>query len=101
MEAIKHDKDKPRFDLVPAAALEEVARVLTAGAEKYSDRNWEKGMRWGRPFASAMRHLWAWWRGEDNDPETGLSHMAHAACCVLFLLQYILHSRYGEWDDRP
>lgn len=94
----KYDEEKIRTDLVPTDVVEELTKVLTLGAKKYSDRNWEKGMRWGRPYAAALRHLFAWWRGEDYDPETGLSHLAHALCCVTFLLAYSLR-KIGE-DDR-
>jgi hypothetical protein len=96
---VKYDTDKLRFDLFSPHALEQVAQVLTLGAQKYRPRNWETGMRWGRPFAAAMRHLWAWWRGEDRDPDTGLSHLAHAACNLMFLLHYDATAT-GE-DDRP
>lgn len=98
-EGRKDDNDKPRYDLLPPEALDALARVLTFGAEKYEDRNWEKGMRWGRPYAALQRHLWAWWGGENTDPETGESHLAHAMCCVAFLLAY--ESRSTGEDDRP
>lgn len=99
MEGRKDDQGKPRMELLPGDALNEIAKVLTFGAAKYEDRNWERGMKWGRPFGALMRHMWAWWQGEDKDPETGLSHLAHAACCILFLLSYELR-KAGE-DDRP
>lgn len=99
-QSIKHDAGKPRYDLIAPSLLEEVARVLEFGARKYSDRNWEyPGFRYGRPFASAMRHLWAWWGGEDLDPESGLPHLAHAASCIMFLIEYE-KTGAGE-DDRP
>lgn len=79
---------KVRLDLVPTAAVEQVAAVLTFGARKYGDNNWCRGARWGRYYAAALRHVFAWWRGEDRDPETGLSHLAHAVCCLLFLMEY-------------
>lgn len=63
------------------------------------ERNWEKGMRWNRPFAALMRHMWAWWRREEADPETGLSHLAHAGCCLLFLIAY--EKRVIGEDNRP
>jgi hypothetical protein len=72
--------------------------VLTYGAVKYSERNWEKGMAWHRPFGALMRHMWAWWKGENVDPETGYSHLAHAACCIAFLLTY--ERRGIGTDDR-
>lgn len=97
-EGTKHDDQKARFDLLPAGPLAQIANVLTYGAGKYTDRNWEKGIRWGRVFASTMRHLWAFWRGEALDKESGLSHLAHAACCVLFLMEYCETRR--ELDDR-
>ena len=96
--AIKHDNDKPRYDLLPWDALDEVAQVLAYGSKKYTDRNWEKGFTWGRLVASSFRHLAAFARGEDDDPETGFSHLAHAACCVLFLLAHVKRG-IGK-DDR-
>lgn len=98
MEGLKFDEGKVRLDLLPFDALTEVAKVLTHGANKYGDRNWEKGMKWGRLLGAALRHLFAWARREDLDPETGLSHLAHAACSVLFLLTYTLRGIDG--DDR-
>lgn len=96
---VKFDDGKLRYDLVPPEALEAVTEILTLGAQKYRDRNWETGMRWGRPFAAAMRHLWAWWRGESVDPETGKSHLAHAACNLFFLIAF--ERRHAGEDDRP
>ena len=97
-EGRKDDQAKPRHDLIPPELNDAVARVLTFGAEKYRERNWERGMRWGRPFAALMRHMWAWWRGERQDPETGMSHLWHAACCIAFLIAFEARS-IGE-DDR-
>ena len=85
---MKADQGKLGYHLLPSDAIEEIIKVLDYGANKYSPRNWELGMDWHRPFSALMRHAWAWWRGEDNDPETGLSHLAHAGCCILFLLSY-------------
>ena len=99
IEGRKNDANKPRYDLIPPESLEGPAKVLALGSIKYSDRNWEKGMRWGRVFAALMRHLWAWWRREKVDPETGLSHLWHAACCLMFLIAYEERA-IGE-DDRP
>ncbi len=86
--AVKFDDDKLRMDLIPPELLTEVAKVLTFGAEKYSARNWEEGMDWGRVYAALQRHLNAWWSGDDKDDETGYSHLAHAACCIAFLITY-------------
>ena len=89
---------KPRLELLPSAALEQIAEVLTYGAAKYDANNWCRGARWGRYYAALLRHLFAWWRGEDRDAETGLSHLAHAGCCLLFLMEYQCNG-WGS-DDR-
>lgn len=98
-EGRKDDQGKLPLELLPTDALEAVAEVLRVGRDKYGARNWEAGMAWSRLYAAALRHLWAWWRGQDGDPETGLSHLAHVCCCALFLLAYHLR-RHGA-DDRP
>tara|TARA_R110000764_G_scaffold103484_1_gene189120 strand:+ start:101 stop:583 length:483 start_codon:yes stop_codon:yes gene_type:complete len=95
---VKSDENKSRYDLLPPELLEETAQVLTFGAQKYTDNNWATGASWSRYFSAMMRHMWAWWRGEDNDPETGYSHLAHAACCLGFLMAYQRRS-LGK-DDR-
>lgn len=98
-EATKFDRDKLRWDLVPWDAMEPVVRVLTHGAKKYGDRNWEAAFDWSRPYAALLRHVTAWFRGEDNDPESGISHLAHAACNILFMLAFVLRGR--GIDNRP
>ncbi len=95
----KDDAGKLPFHLLPPELLEGVASVLDFGAKKYHPRNWEAGMDWSRVFAALQRHSWAWWSGEDKDPETGKSHLAHLACCVAFLLAY--EERGIGNDDRP
>lgn len=97
--AAKYDAGKVRLDLLPVQPLVDIGQVLTYGAQKYDERNWEKGFAWSRPYAATLRHLFAWWSGEDNDPETGLSHLAHAACEVLFLQEFSY--THPELDDRP
>jgi hypothetical protein len=92
----KDDHGKERFDLIPPYALLELARVYTMGASKYEDRNWEKGMKWGRVFAAIMRHLWQWWGGLRIDHESGLSHLSHAAWGCFALLEY---DRRGIGED--
>lgn len=88
-EGIKHDSEKPtRPELIPPEAVEALGTILAFGAKKYADRNWELGMDWGRVFGAGMRHLWAWWRGEDKDLETGYSHLWHALTCIAFLVTY-------------
>lgn len=94
----KYDGGKPRLDLLSSKALVAIAEVMTFGATKYGDNNWRGGIKWSRVFGALMRHAWAWWSGEDKDKETGLSHLAHAGCCIMFLLEY--ESTRRELDDR-
>lgn len=86
----KLDSGKLRHDLLPPDAMNEVARIFTFGAEKYADRNWEKGMDWGRVYAAQQRHMMAFWGGEMYDPETGMLHTAHATFGTLVLTAYSL-----------
>jgi hypothetical protein len=82
----KDDGGKLRVDLLPIGALQEVAKVLTFGADKYGANNWQNVSPRSRYYGAALRHLWARARGGVTDPESGLPHLAHAACCILFLL---------------
>jgi hypothetical protein len=105
----KNDSDKTRIDLFPGDVLFAISDILTSGANTYTDRNWEEGMRWGRVFSALMRHMWAWWQSAtptvenfafgDLDLDTGRSHLWHAGCCIVFLIAYEMRS-IGE-DDRP
>jgi hypothetical protein len=99
IEGIKHDQKKIRWDLVPYDAVNEIAKILTFGAEKYSARNWENGMDWSRAFGALQRHLTRWFHGQDKDKETGLTHLANAGCCLFFLIAWELR-QVGN-DDRP
>jgi len=98
MAGLKYDDGKLRLDLISAIALEDLAGVYTYGMEKYAAHNWRKGFPWSRIFAALMRHAWAFWRGEDIDPESGLPHMAHAAWQCFALLEFM--RTHPELDDR-
>lgn len=101
-EGTKFDTGKLRYDLLSIESLEELVKVLTFGSIKYEDRNWEKGIKFSRVYAAALRHLVAMWRGEDIDPETGLLHSAHAECNAHFLTQFLKNPElYKDFDDRP
>lgn len=95
---MKFDQDKPRMDLLDAYATEELAKVLTFGAKKYAPHNWRKGISYARLIAAALRHIYAFARGEDFDEETGLPHPAHAMCCMMFLVWMMKERR--DQDDR-
>jgi len=97
-EAVKHDHGKPDYSLIPTEALDEIAAVWTFGEKKYAAFNWANGFEWRRPLAAALRHIYAFLRGEDNDPESGLSHLAHAVCCLMMVLTFA-KTKTGE-DNR-
>jgi len=99
MSGVKHDDGKIRYDLIPAYPLFETARAFTIGATKYSDRNWEQGMSWSKYFAAMMRHAWAWWSGERDDPKDGQHHLAAVIFCAMALMEY--QRRSSGTDDRP
>ena len=87
-KGIKYDTEKPKMNLLPPKAVIEVAKVLTFGAEKYDAENWRKlDNLQSRYTAGALRHIFAHMDGEQLDPETELSHLAHALCCLLFKLE--------------
>lgn len=87
---VRYNQGKPRMELIPTELIEEVAKVLTFGAEKYDDYNWQKftPKQRGECVGSLMRHIEAYRKGEKLDPESGLSHLAHAGCNIAFLLWY-------------
>ncbi|MDR2054559.1 MAG: DUF5664 domain-containing protein [Desulfovibrio sp.] len=91
---VKHDASKLRLDLIPPEILRALGEVLTYGADKYTDRNWERGITLDRVYAALMRHLLAWREGEAVDAESGLPHLAHALTNAGMLLT--LERRRGE-----
>lgn len=93
-----------RYDLIPWNALSIIACVYHYGAQKYEDptvgpHNWRRGYAWSLSFAALLRHLTAWWEGEDVDPESGHSHLAHAGWHILTLIWFTLTNK--GTDDRP
>lgn len=94
----KHDTGKNRVDLIPPTAIEAMGEAFTFGASKYADHNWAKGFNYSRLIGAAMRHILAYSRGEDKDPESGLSHIAHAQACLAMLSAHEVE-RLGT-DDR-
>lgn len=87
----KYDLGKLRYDLLDPCFEEELVQVLTYGTQKYADDNWKhvEPLR-ARYYAAFRRHVAAWRKGEKIDQESGLPHLAHAACCLMFI----------SWADR-
>jgi hypothetical protein len=98
-DGVKFDTEKIRPELFPPDAFEALCDLYARGARKYGDRNWEKGMSWGRLFGALMRHAWAWWRGESYDPELNTNHMLNVAWNAIGL--YVYETRKIGTDDRP
>lgn len=94
----KFDGGKPPAALIPPRAALEVAAVLGFGASKYGAHNWRQGISTNRLMSAALRHQLAFLAGEDTDPESGLSHLAHAACGLLMLIETL--TAHPELDDR-
>jgi hypothetical protein len=96
---LKDDSSKLRMDLIPVYPLRKLAEVYTIGAKKYADRNWEKGIEYSRLYGAMLRHLTAWWGGEQNDPEDGQHHLASVVFGAFALMEY--ERTHGELDNRP
>lgn len=84
---VKHDQGKTEWTLLPWKSLKEIVDVLTFGKIKYSRDNW-KNVEPDRYKDALLRHIFAWLEGEKLDPESGKHHLAHAGCCLLFLLWF-------------
>ena len=92
-EGRKYDGEKPRMYLLPPKATLEVAKVLTFGANKYDPENWRKLEDLQNRYSSAaLRHIFAHLDDSELDEDSGLSHLAHAICCLLFKLEIELEN---------
>lgn len=89
-EAVRFNQDKLRYDLIPPEFITALAEVFTFGAKKYTPNNW-KGFtpeQQEEIKGSLLRHIYAYLEGEENDPESGLSHLAHAGCNLAFMIYF-------------
>ena len=97
-KALHYSEGKEGVDQIPPAVLLEWGRVYTYGEQKYARDNWLNGNEWHEFYGSALRHLYKFWAGEDNDPESTLHHLAHALWNVGALLYF--YDRGIGTDDR-
>jgi hypothetical protein len=94
--------EKPPLALIPNSLLWAAGRALGHGAAKYAANNWRRGMVWSQPLSALLRHIMKWANGETLDPDSGLSHLDHAAANLAFLTHFEAHEGlYGNLDDRP
>jgi len=100
---MRFNAEKMPLETIPLHLLEDCARVFDGVTKRevkpYPMWNWAKGMPWSVPYACMLRHLAAWYRGEDNDPETGINHLGHVMCNLLMLTHY--KDAFPEGDNRP
>lgn len=91
---------KAPLSVLPWPPLFEVGLGMLEGARKYGRHNYRiSGIRYSVYFDAAMRHLGAWWEGEDDDPDSGLSHITKAIAGLLVLRDAMLCNK--ATDDRP
>lgn len=101
IEGLKFDNGKPDLSLLSYGALGQIAKAFEFGMKKYGRYNYLNGMEWTRISSALLRHAYAFIWGENNDPESGLHHLAHCGACVIMLLDYTLlgkgtDNRYKE-----
>ncbi len=89
-----NSKGKGRFDLFSGQGLLRLSRLYEAGAIKYNDRNWEKGMSIGRYVDAAFRHLTKYMLGCDDE-----DHLAAVAWNVFAIMHH--ESELPELQDLP
>lgn len=98
-KALRFNEGKLRWGLVDFDSLEPLVKVLEFGSQKYDDHNWKKGLPITGVCESLLRHVYAFMKGEDNDPESGLSHIGHIQCNAMFLAYYMRYLKEST-DDR-
>jgi hypothetical protein len=101
MESKKYDQGKVRMDLVPLSVIENVAKILGMGAEKYGENSWQELPDfWKRYKAALLRHLTAIDKGELIDPESGLPHIDHVLCNAVFLSYGYHHGKSVSINEK-
>lgn len=96
--AERFNDNKIKWSLVSWKALEPMVKVLMFGANKYSPNNWQKGLKYSEISDSLQRHLNAFMEGQDDDPESKLSHLGHLMCNAMFLSWMFIFRK--DLDDR-
>lgn len=89
-----------RFSLIPKAPLDLLGQVYDFGTKKYAPHNYRRGYEWSKSYDALQRHLTAWWERDEIDPESGLSHLGHAAWHIFALIVFSSDPKYKQFDDR-
>ena len=90
-EGKKFDTGKLSYTLLPWKAITEIVSILEFGKQKYGRDNWQKVPNAKERYLDAcFRHLISYVEGETHDHESGRHHLAHAVCCLLFVLWFDL-----------
>lgn len=98
-DSVKNDeKDgKVRMDLLPLPALEEIAKVFTAGAKKYGENRWQNlDNGYERYKGALLRHLTEIEKGNEIDSDTGCMHIAQVATNAIFMTYIKMRERDGK-----
>lgn len=96
---------KHRLDLLPVEALNEASKAFADGVNsgKYNMNDWRhgNGRPWNEYYGAALRHLTAWWGGEDNAQDSGVNHLGHALACLMILVTYQTndYDNDNRWKD--
>lgn len=104
-EKLSNPKDmvgvrKAPMSTVPATVLAEIGVAMLEGASKYGRHNYRAvGVRGSVYYDGVMRHLMAWWEGEDIDPDSGMSHVTKAITSLVVLRDAMMQRKFT--DDRP
>lgn len=95
-----YGKAKPAISLIPAPSLVHIADAFRDGANKYGPANWRNDPVSVTTYAdAALRHLFAWFDGEETAEDSGVHHLAHAAACLCILMD--AQEQHSLVDDRP
>lgn len=88
------------MSVLPANVILEVGLALFEGARKYGRHNYRAvGVRSSVYYDATMRHLMAWWEGQDVDPDSGISHITKAIASLVVLRDAMMQDKME--DDRP
>lgn len=95
---LKFDNGKPRMSLLSSKFLLGMGQVMEFGQRKYDQNNWRKGIEVSRLLDAANRHVLKWTEGDEQDDESGHSHLFHAA--VGLMMAWETARNRPSFDDR-